>query len=82
MSQKVVLIGYDGNPLLGLALMKLQLNTTSVTLNDDRMIEVDGDVYIEVELSLPQCLKEPAEIRHLSRRNKSDRKRNRADRWR
>lgn len=82
MNEKVVLIGYDGNPLLGLALMKLQLNNTVMTLNDDRMIEVDGDIYIEVELSLPERLKEPAEIRHLSRRNKSERKRNRANRWR
>ncbi|MEL4247781.1 hypothetical protein [Shewanella xiamenensis] len=84
MTKTVVLIGGNGvgKSMLGRALMQLSLNYTVVTLRQYRVMQVDGDVSCSVEIALPDCLKEPAEIRHLSRRNKSDRKRNRADRWR
>lgn len=84
MIQTIVFIGGDGvgKSMLGRALMQLSLNYTVVTLRQDRVMQVDGDVSCSVEITLPDCLKEPAEIRHLSRRNKSDRKRNRANRWR
>lgn len=88
MSKTVVLIGGNGvgKSMLGRALMelnlKLDLSHKVVIAESDRVTKVDGDVCCSVEIALPDCLKEPAEIRHLSRRNKSDRKRNRADRWR
>ncbi len=84
MTKTVVLIGGDGvgKSMLGRALMQLSLNNTVVTVEQDRRIDVDGDVSFSVGISLPDCLKEPADIRYISRRNKSDRKRNRAERWR
>lgn len=84
MTKTVVLIGGDGvgKSMLGRALMQLELSHKVVILNQDRVMQVDGDFSCSVEISLPDCLKEPAEIRHLSRSNKSDRKRNRANRWR
>jgi len=83
MSQTIVLIGGDGvgKSMLGRALMELELSHKVVIAEPDRVMQVDGNFSCSVEISLPDCLKEPAEIRHLSRRNKSDRKRNRADRW-
>ncbi len=84
MTKTVVLIGGDGvgKSMLGRALMQLELSHKVVILHQDRVMQVDGDVSCSMEIALPDCLKEPAEIRHLSRRNKSDRKRNRANRWR
>lgn len=88
MTKTVVLIGGDGvgKSMLVRALMelnlKLELSHKVVIEEPDRVMQVDGDVSCSMEIALPDCLKEPAEIRHLSRRNKSDRKRNRADRWR
>lgn len=84
MTKTVVLIGGDGvgKSMLGRALMVLELSHKVVIAEPDRVMQVDGDVFCSVEIALPDCLKEPAEIRHLSRRNKSDRKRNRANRWR
>lgn len=84
MSQTIVFIGGEGvgKSMLGRVLMQVQLSNTVVTLEQDRRITVDGDVSCSVVISLPECFKEPAEMRHISRRNKSDRKRNRANRWR
>lgn len=84
MSKTVVLIGGDGvgKSTLVRALMQLSLNHTVVTVEQNRRMHVDGDVSFSVGISLPECFKEPAEIGQISRRNKSDRKRNRADRWR
>lgn len=84
MSQTVVFIGGDGvgKSMLGRVLMQVQLSHTVVTVEQNRRMHVDGDVSFSVGISLPDCFKDPAEMRHISRRNKSDRKRNRADRWR
>lgn len=84
MSQTIVFIGGDGvgKSMLGRVLMQVQLSNTVVTLEQDRRITVDGDVSCSVVISLPECFKEPAEMLPINRRNKSDRKRNRADRWR
>lgn len=84
MTKTVVLIGGDGvgKSMLVRALMELDLSHKVVIAESDRVTHVDGDVSCSMEIALPDCLKEPAEIRHLIRRNKSDRKRNRADRWR
>jgi ABC-type oligopeptide transport system ATPase subunit len=84
MIQTIVFIGGDGvgKSMLGRVLMELELSHKVLIAEPDRVMQVDGDVSCSVEIALPDCLKEPDEIRHLSRRNKSDRKRNRADRWR
>ncbi|WP_088211482.1 hypothetical protein [Shewanella sp. Shew256] len=82
MSETVVLIGNNGAYLPRWDSMKPQLNNTVAKVDGDIMITVEGDVCLTVEFSLPECLKEPAEICPISRRNKSDRKRNRAERWR
>lgn len=84
MTKTVVLIGGDsvGKSMLGRALMALELSHKVVILHQDRIMQVDGDVSCSMEIALPDCLKEPADIRYINRRNKSDRKRNRAERWR
>ncbi|AAN55990.2 hypothetical protein HRJ35_16425 [Shewanella oneidensis MR-1] len=64
------------------ALMQLELSHKVVISEPNRVKHVDGVVSCSMEIALPDCLKEHAEMRHISRRNKSDRKRNRADRWR
>lgn len=84
MSQTIVFIGGDGvgKSMLGRVLMQVQLSNTVVTVEQDRRMHVDGDVSFSVGISLPECFKEPAEMHGIYRRNKSDRKRNRAIRWR
>lgn len=84
MSQTVVFIGGDGvgKSMLGRVLMQVQLSHTVVMVEQDRRMHVDGDVSFSVGISLPDCFKEPAEMHPINRRNKSDRKRNRANRWR
>ncbi|SUI65677.1 hypothetical protein [Shewanella baltica] len=84
MSQTIVFIGGDGvgKSMLGRVLMQAQLSHTVVTVEQDRRMHVDGDVSFSVGISLQECFKDPAEMLPINRRNKSDRKRNRANRWR
>lgn len=88
MSQTIVFVGGDGvgKSMLRMALMeldlKLELSYKVVIAEPDRVTHVDGDVSCSVKISLPDCFKEPAEMHPINRRNKSDRKRNRANRWR
>lgn len=85
MDRNIVIIGACGvgKSMLRRALMELQLRNTVVTVADINDIEPERGEITGVwldELAPPKP--EDSEIKYMPRRNKSDRKRNRANRWR
>ncbi|MCH7421287.1 hypothetical protein [Shewanella sp. MM_2022_3] len=86
MDKQIILIGGGvGKSMLGRALMALRLRSGVVTVADINDIEPENNwaqVQDGLPIKIPEFLNESMSMQPIFRRNKSDRKRNRANRWR